>query len=145
MLGKLFPNTFGGNDSNGKGQLTTGANYGLQGYEKRDFVDAVNLPVDATIDDVKETATIRGELEAQTPILKRLSEEKQGLADAALANLDIRVQHAGVMLQKEDRYQKAIAKHGKNYLAQTVNTVANQANFTGYEAEFQAAGDVIDI
>ena len=143
MLGKLFPNTFGGNGSGEGGQLATNANYGLVGNEKDRFVGAVNLPVEATIADVKNVAGIRGKLEAQTPILKRLSEEKQGLADAALANLDIRVQHAGVMLQKEDRYQKAIAKHGKNYLAQTVNTVANQTNFTGYEAEFEAANDVI--
>lgn len=144
MLGNLFPNTFGGNgNSDGQGQLTSGTRFDLRGRERETMQGAGQLPSEATLADVTKTATTRGQMEAQIPIQKRLSEEKQGLMDAALQVLDIRVNHAQQTMQKEDRYQKSISKHGKNYLAHTVNEQANQANFTGYEAEFQAASQAV--
>lgn len=143
MLGNLFPNTFGNGNSNGNGQLASGTKFDLRGKEREIMQGAGQLPTEATLADVTKTATMRGQLEAQIPIQKRLSEEKLGVMDAALQLVQNRVNHSQQTMQKEDIYQKTISKHGKNYLAHSVNEQANQANFTGYEAEFQAANDTI--
>ena len=67
------------------------------------------------------------------------------MADSALAVLGIRVKHSKEMQKREAQYQEKLSEHGKNILAHNLETEATQAHFSGYEATFAAAKDVINF
>lgn len=146
MLGDLFPNTFGGVGDNKNTSLASGAQPGeLRGNESEMIKKASSLPEKSTPSEVKRTAKEAGVLQAQVPVLEQLSKHKIAMADSALAVLGIRVKHSKEMQKREAQYQEKLSEHGKNILAHNLETEATQAHFSGYEATFAAAKDVINF
>lgn len=138
MLGKLFPNLFGGND-NGSTSLTTGAQpENLNGNEKQNIADHSQLPTKMTRETVNKAASVAGQLEAQTVLLREGSAQFLEVQKAALANLEVRVNHSKSAMQNTREFQKKMSKHGKNIYEFQVGSEATKQNFDTYEAQFSA-------
>lgn len=138
MLGSLFPNLYG----NGDGQstsLTTGATpEALNGNEKQQIATYTTLPTTISREQVNLAAKKAGDLEAQTVLLREGSAQYLEVQKAALANLEIRVNHSKASMQNTEQFQKKMARHGKNIYEFQVGSEATKQNFDAYESHFNA-------
>ncbi len=143
MLGSLFPNLFGGNE-NGNTSLTVGNKpEHLNGSEKADFQASTTLSAMPTPGSVNAAAKLAGNLEAQTVLLKEESAQLLEAQKAALANLDVRVNHSKASMDNTKQFQKKMSRHGKNILEHQIGKEATVQNFDAYEARFNSV--TIDI
>jgi predicted RNase H-like nuclease (RuvC/YqgF family) len=137
MLGGLFPNLFGG--ESGATSLSTGGKpENLNGDEKNNIANYSNLPTKITQQDISKAARLAGELEAQTVLLKHGSEQYLNVQQAALANLEQRVNHAQKSMQNTQQFQRKMAKHGKNIYEFQTGSEATKQNFDAYEQQFNS-------
>lgn len=138
MLSSLFPSFFGGNGDN-KTSLSTGGNPGqINGGDRERIANASQLSDNPTKESVFRLAENTGILEASTHLLKHESELKLKQQDAALANLEVRVNHAEQSFQKSKKYQQTFSKHGKNILNHQIDSEVIERNLDGYQQAMQS-------
>ncbi|PHJ55786.1 hypothetical protein VF14_31830 [Nostoc linckia z18] len=144
MLSSLFPQFFGSGD--GKSGLSTGGNPGqLLGGDRERIASASQLSDTPTQQSVSRIAQNAGLIEAQTILLQEESKYKLAEQDAALANLQVRVNHAEQSFQRTKKYKETMAKHGKNILNHDIESNNIQSNLNGYEQAFQSAESRIHL
>lgn len=145
MLNNLFPNFFGSNE-NGKSALSTGGNPGqINGADRERLANASQLSDTPTKESVFRLAENTGILEASTHLLKHESEQKLKQQDVALANLEVRVNHAEQSFQKTKKYQQTMSKHGKNILNHQIDEEVVTRNLDGYQQALQTAESKIHL
>jgi hypothetical protein len=108
MLGNMFPNLFGGNEK-GNASLDVGNNpENLNGSDRADFQTATGLSAMPTPGSVNAVARLAGNLEAQTVLLKEESAQKLEAQKAALANLEVRVNHAKQSMANTQQFKEDV-------------------------------------
>lgn len=138
MLGDLFPNLFNNGEKGSTSLSTGGTPQNLNGNEKNEVATYSNLPAWMTQEQVNQAAKKAGDLEAQTVLLKEGSAQYLEVQRAALANLEVRVNHSQQSMKNTHDFQKKMARHGKNIYEYQVGTEATKQNFDAYEAQFNA-------
>ena len=144
MLDKLIPSFYGGGD--GGNNLGSGGNPGmLQGEDKNALSNYASVPGQVTQLEVDKVARDAGQLEGNTAMMRVWSEQALLAQSAALANLDVRINHAQRSMGNESQYRKKIAKHGKNVLEHNIDTRATQVNLDGFQGALSNATETIHI
>ena len=139
MLGRLFPNSFGGESGNDETSLASGGTPEILGGEERAILSTYSvLPTNPTESTVHVAAKRAGELQAQTVLLKELSDYIDQAQKAALANVKLRVDHSKKAMENEKQFQKHLSHHGKNIYEYRVGTEAVKQNLDGYESKFNS-------
>lgn len=137
MLGRLFPNTFGGESGSDETSLASGGKPETLGGDERAIISGYSvLPTNPNEATVHVAAKRAGELQAQTVLLKELSDYLDQAQKAALVNVKLRVDHSKRAMENEKQFQKHIAQHGKNIYEYRVATEAVKQNLDGYESKF---------
>lgn len=143
MLSSLFPSFFGSSD-NGGTNLSSGGNPSeLLGDDKSVIANYSSIPATLSQKDVDDIATNAGEIEANTALMRVWSEHALNAQSAALANLDVRINHAQRSMGNESQYRKKIAKHGKNVLEHRIDVSATKSNLDGFQQTLNNAQSTI--
>lgn len=144
MLNRLMPSFYGGDGQNGN--LGSGGDSAtLQGNDKSALANYASIPGQVSQNDVDTVARNAGEIEGNTALMKVWSEQALNAQSAALANLDVRINHAQRSMTNESQYRKRIAKHGKNVLEHNIDTRATQVNLDGFQGALSNASETIHI
>lgn len=144
LLSSLFPGVSGALVKSN--QLASGADpTRITGNDRGAIVKYSSLPVKTNPQAVIKASEELGKSEAQTYLLRQLSRHTLRTAENALATLETRVEHSKQMMGIEGKYQRLQAKHGKNLIRYGLGVAENKANYSGYEAEFMAAQDVVNF
>lgn len=101
-----------------------------------------SMPDQGTVNKAAQTA---GELQAQTVLLKELSDYLDQAQKAALANVKLRVDHSKKAMDNEKQFQKHLAQHGKNIYEYRVGTEAVKQNLDGYESKFNSVRNSMSL
>jgi hypothetical protein len=138
MLGGLFPNLFGGNENGSTNLSSGGSPENLNGQEKQCVSAYSQLPTKMSKSQVIQAGKVAGDLEAQTVILKEGSAQYLEVQKAALANLEVRVNHSKAAMHNTREFQKKMSRHGKNIHEFQLGSEATKANYDAYEAQFSS-------
>lgn len=144
MLGNLFPNLFGGGGDSKATDLSVGNRPAeLNGSEKSQLSQYTTLPNQISPQDVHKAAKEAGKLQAQTVLLSEGSRQYLEVQKAALANLEVRVNHSHQSMKNTQEFQKKMAKHGKNIYEFRLGEEATKQNFDAYESQMNSV--TVDI
>lgn len=145
LLNSLFPEMYS-NSSNGGTNLSSGGTpEAIQGNDRSALSNYASIPANPTQKDVETIAKQAGEIEASTVLLKEWSNQALSAQNAALANLDVRINHSQSSMKNEEQYRKKISKHGKAVLEHKIINSATKANLDGYQQTLNNASDTIHI
>lgn len=85
------------------------------------------------------------QMTAQNEILQQYSDASDKVVTAALKNEEIKLKHSEKMMGHDQTFRELQSTHRKAISRYEFGVGRTQARFDGYQSEYQAAGEIINI